>query len=305
MLVSAGRPRGGRGEKYYTGGMQFDGVIFDLDGTLVDTLEDIADAMDRVLAREGAPGHTYEEYRYLIGHGIRNLVTESLPAGLRSEERIARCYERMIDDYGRNSLVKTRPYEGVPELIRELRGEGVPLAIHSNKSDELTQDIVAALLDPADFVAVHGARPDAPLKPDPAVALGIAARFGSPPARVLYLGDSLVDMRTATAAGMTAVGAAWGFRTREELVESGAAYVIDAPLDLLGAPRLTARAGCTASRRRLQRPRQTSAPAPRRSSANAGMSAGCAATTAGPLPWAAGARSTAAPASRAISTPAA
>ena len=80
--------------------MEFDGVIFDLDGTLVDTLEDIADAMDRVLALEGAPGHTYDEYRYLIGHGIRNLVTESLPAELRSDERIARCYERMIEDYG-------------------------------------------------------------------------------------------------------------------------------------------------------------------------------------------------------------
>ena len=213
--------------------MEFDGVIFDLDGTLVDTLEDIGDAMDRVLAREGAPGHTYGEYRYLIGHGIRNLVTEALPAELRSDERVARCYERMIDDYGVNSLVKTRPYEGVPELVRGLRAGGVPLAIHSNKSDALTHDIVAALLDPEDFVAVHGARPDAPLKPDPAVALAIAARFGLPPARVVYLGDSLVDMRTATAAGMLPVGASWGFRTCEELVESGAAVVIDAPLNLL------------------------------------------------------------------------
>ena len=213
--------------------MEFDGVIFDLDGTLVDTLEDIGDAMDRVLAREGAPGHTYGEYRYLIGHGIRNLVTEALPAELRSDERVARCYERMIDDYGANSLVKTRPYEGVPELVRALRAGGVPLAVHSNKSDALTHDIVAALLDPEDFVAVHGARPDAPLKPDPAVALAIAARFGLPPARVVYLGDSLVDMRTATAAGMLPVGASWGFRTCEELVESGAAVVIDAPLDLL------------------------------------------------------------------------
>ena len=213
--------------------MEFDGVIFDLDGTLVDTLEDIGDAMDRVLAREGAPGHTYEEYRYLIGHGIRNLVTQALPAELRSDERVARCYERMLEDYGRNSLVKTRPYEGVPELVRALRAGGVPLAIHSNKADGPTQAIVAALLDPDDFVAIAGARPEAPLKPDPAVALAIAARFGLPPARIVYLGDSLVDMRTATAAGMIPVGACWGFRTREELVEAGAAVVIDAPLDLL------------------------------------------------------------------------
>jgi phosphoglycolate phosphatase len=213
--------------------VEFDGVIFDLDGTLVDTLEDIADAMDRVLALEGAPGHTREEYRYLIGHGIRNLVREALPAELRSDERVTRCHERMLEDYGRNSLVKTRVYEGVPELVRALRADGVPLAIHSNKADVPTQAIVAALLDPSDFVQVSGARPDAPLKPDPAVALAIAARFGLPPARVAYVGDSLVDMRLATAAGMVAVGASWGFRSSRELIESGAGVVIDRPLELL------------------------------------------------------------------------
>jgi phosphoglycolate phosphatase len=213
--------------------MRFDGVIFDLDGTLVDTLEDIADAMDRVLALEGVPGHTYAEYRYLIGHGIRNLVTEALPAKLRSAERIERCYARMLEDYGAHSLVKTRTYEGVPELVRALRADGVSLAVHSNKADAPTQAIVAALLDAGDFAAVVGARPEAPLKPDPAVALDIAARIGLSPARMVYLGDSLVDMRTGVAAGMTPVGAAWGFRTPEELTGSGAAVVIDAPLDLL------------------------------------------------------------------------
>lgn len=214
--------------------LSFDGVIFDLDGTLVDTLEDIGDAMDRVLALEGAPGHSYDEYRYLIGHGIRNLVTQSLPPQLRDEERVARCYERMIADYGEHSLVKTRVYDGVPELVRALRADGLPLAVHSNKADAPTQAIVAALLDPADFVMVAGARPDAPLKPDPAVALAIAARFGLPPERVVYLGDSLVDMRTGTAAGMLTVGASWGFRTPDELLDSGARVVIDHPLELLG-----------------------------------------------------------------------
>jgi phosphoglycolate phosphatase len=216
--------------------VSFEGVIFDLDGTLVDTLQDIADAMNRVLAHEGAPAHSYDQYRYLIGHGIRNLVTQALPEELRAEERIERCYERMLADYGDNSLVKTRAYEGVPELVRALRADGVQLAVHSNKADGPTQAIVAALLDPGDFVVVAGARPDAPLKPDPAVALRIATRFGLPPARVVYLGDSLVDMRTGTAAGMIPVGAGWGFRTPEELMESGARAVIDAPLDLLSLP---------------------------------------------------------------------
>ena len=140
----------------------------------MDTLEDIADAMNRVLALEGAPGHGYDEYRYLIGHGIRNLVTQALPAELRSDERVDRCFARMLEDYGAHSLVKTRAYEGVPELVRALRADGAPLAIHSNKADAPTQAIVAALLDPDDFVVVAGARPDAPLKPDPAVALEIA-----------------------------------------------------------------------------------------------------------------------------------
>ena len=225
---------GGDGER--AGGVVagFDGVIFDLDGTLVDTLEDIADAMDRVLALEGAPGHDYDEYRYLIGRGIRNLVTEALPAELRSAERVERCHARMLEDYSANLLVKTRVYEGVPELVRALRADDVPLAVHSNKADAPTQAIVTALLDPDAFVVVAGARPEAPLKPDPAVALEIARRFGLPAGRVVYLGDSLVDMRTATAAGMIAVGAAWGFRAPGELVENGARIVIDAPLDLLG-----------------------------------------------------------------------
>ncbi len=213
--------------------MEFDGVIFDLDGTLVDTLEDIADAMNRVLAQEGAAGHGYDDYRYLIGHGIRNLVKEALPAELRGTERIERCYERMLEEYGAHLVVKTRAYEGVPELVRALRAAGVPLAVHSNKADAPTQAIVAALLDPGDFVVIAGARPNVPLKPDPTVALDIGVRLGLPPARVAYVGDSLVDMRTATAAGMVAVGAAWGFRTAEELMASGARAVIAAPDELL------------------------------------------------------------------------
>jgi phosphoglycolate phosphatase len=219
--------------------MEFYGVIFDLDGTLVDTLEDIADAMDRVLALEGAPGHTYEEYRYLIGHGIRNLVTEALPPDRRDPATVQRCYALMIADYSEHALVKTRLYPGVPELVRDLRVADVPLAVHSNKADAPTQAIVAALLDPADFVVIAGARSHVPLKPDPAVALDIAARFALPPARVAYVGDSSVDMRTGAAAGMVPIGAAWGFRTREELVESGAWAVVEHPAELIGLGRLS------------------------------------------------------------------
>jgi len=213
--------------------MLFDGVIFDLDGTLVDTLEDLADAMNRVLSGERAPGHSHATYRLLIGKGIRNLVGQALPAEKRSAETIAGCYERMIADYGENFLVKTRRYDGAAELVSGLRAAGVKLAVFSNKSHHLTRRIVESLFDPGDFDLVMGAQPGVPLKPDPTVALAISARLGIAPGRIVFLGDSGLDMLTATAAGMIAVGAAWGFRTKDELVENGASLVLDHPLELL------------------------------------------------------------------------
>lgn len=213
--------------------LKYDGVIFDLDGTLVDTLKDLADAMNRVLSGEQAPVHSYATYRLLIGKGIRNLVGQALPPEKRSDETIARCYERMIADYGENCLVKTRQYDGVAELVSGLRTAGATLAVFSNKSDELTRRIVESLFGPGDFDVVMGARPGLPLKPDPTVALLISARLGVAPGRIVFLGDSGIDMLTATAAGMIAVGAAWGFRTKDELVENGARVVLDHPLELL------------------------------------------------------------------------
>jgi len=213
--------------------VKFDAVIFDLDGTLVDTLEDLADAMNRVLSGEQAPVHSYVTYKLLIGKGMRNLVGQALPPEKRSDETIARCYEAMIVDYGEHCLVKTRQYDGVPELVSGLRAAGAKLAVFSNKSDELTRRIVGSLFGPGDFDVVLGAQPGLPLKPDPTVALLISARLGVAPRRIVFLGDSGTDMLTATTAGMIAVGAAWGFRTKDELVENGARAVLDHPLELL------------------------------------------------------------------------
>jgi phosphoglycolate phosphatase len=217
--------------------MDYDGVIFDLDGTLVDTLEDLADAMNRVLSGEQAPVHSYATYKLLIGKGIRNLVGEALPPEKRSDETVARCYERMIADYGEHCLVKTRPYDGVAELVGGLRAAGVKLAVFSNKSDELTRRIVASLFGPGDFDVVMGAQSGMPLKPDPTAALLISDRLGVAPGRMVFLGDSGIDMLTAGAAGMIAVGAVWGFRTKDELVGHGAVVLLDHPLDLLGLRR--------------------------------------------------------------------
>jgi phosphoglycolate phosphatase len=213
--------------------LEYDGVICDLDGTLVDTLEDLADAMNRVLGGEQAPVHSYATYRLLVGKGIRDLVGQALPPDRRSDETIARCYERMSADYGEHCLVKTRRYDGVAELVSGLRAAGAKLAVFSNKADELTRRIVTSLFGPGDFDVLMGAQPGLPLKPDPTVALLISARLGVAPSRLVFLGDSGIDMLTATAAGMVAVGAAWGFRTKHELVEHGASVVLDHALELL------------------------------------------------------------------------
>jgi phosphoglycolate phosphatase len=213
--------------------MIFDAVIFDLDGTLADTLEDIADAMNRVLKRHGHPTHGYADYRRMIGRGLGNLVAETLPPGARDEPTVAANLEQMVAEYGRHCLVKTRLYHGVAELLAALRRAGVPLAVCSNKAEELTRRIVGALTPLGTFKVVVGARAGVPLKPDPRAVLGIAERLGVPPARIAYLGDSGVDMRTAGNAGMIAVGVSWGFRSRDELVENGASLVLDHPMGLL------------------------------------------------------------------------
>jgi phosphoglycolate phosphatase len=213
--------------------VRFEAVIFDLDGTLADTLEDIADAMNRVLRREGLPGYDYAAYRYLIGKGMRNLVTQALPADDRTDETIERCLAELLADYAQRYLVKTRLYDGVAELLTGLRGAGIRLAVLSNKVDEFTRGIVDGLTHPGTFDVVMGARPGVPLKPDPSAALLVGAELGTPPEAIAYLGDSGVDMRTALAAGMLPVGASWGFRTKDELVENGARAVLDQPLDLL------------------------------------------------------------------------
>ncbi len=208
-------------------------MIFDLDGTLADTLEDIADAMNRVLRRERRVGHDYAAYRYLVGKGMRNLVTQALPADDRTDETIERCLVELLADYSEHVLDKTRLYDGVAELLAGLRGAGVRLAVLSNKVDGLTRRIVAGLTEPGTFAVVVGAQPDLPLKPDPTAALLVSANLGTPPEAIAYVGDSGVDMRTATAAGMLPVGASWGFRTKDELVENGARAVLDQPLELL------------------------------------------------------------------------
>jgi phosphoglycolate phosphatase len=214
--------------------MTYQAVLFDLDGTLLDTLADLGNAMNRVLAGRGFPTHPLDAYRYFVGEGARILVTRALPADRRDEATIESCLAAFAADYDQNWQVETQPYPGVAELLDALIARGLKLAVLSNKPHEFTVRCVSQLLPHWTFDAVLGQREGVPRKPDPAGAFEIAAQLKIPPANFLYLGDTFVDMETARAAGMFPVGVLWGFRPAEELQESGAQALIARPGELVG-----------------------------------------------------------------------
>lgn len=213
--------------------MKFKAVLFDLDGTLIDTIDDIGNAVNRVLLKKGFKKHTISAYRQFIGDGAKTLITRALPEEHRNENLISACQKEFVEDYSRNIVVKTRPYDGIPEMLDVLKAKGLKLAVLSNKPDSLTKKCVSTILLKWDFDVVLGQRDSVPLKPDPHSALGIAEKLAIPPAYFLYLGDTAVDMKTAVSAGMFPVGALWGLRTLRELKESGARAIIDEPLKIL------------------------------------------------------------------------
>jgi phosphoglycolate phosphatase len=208
-------------------------VIFDLDGTLADTIDDIAGAVNRTLSRRNLREHDPESYKLMVGEGFRNLITRALPGELRTEDYIESTRAEAAADYAGRCLERTRAYPGVSELLAALSARGVRAAILSNKPDALTRKCADGLFPNFSFAFVRGETPEFPRKPDPASALDICARLGVAPADALYLGDSGVDMRTAKAAGLTALGALWGFRSEAELREGGADALLASPLDLL------------------------------------------------------------------------
>ncbi|MDR0427892.1 MAG: HAD family hydrolase [Dysgonamonadaceae bacterium] len=211
----------------------FSGVIFDLDGTLVDSLPDIADAMNRTLRYFGYPVYSYEEYKYMVGSGLKNLVYKALPEDKKGDRYINETLLLMMREYGKSYADKTVLYEGIPELLDALTLKGCKLSVLSNKADSLTQKIVSALFTGRKFEVILGASERFPRKPAPDAALFIAERMNIPPGNILYTGDTNIDMQTANAAGMYAVGVSWGFRKREELEESGAETIINHPMDLM------------------------------------------------------------------------
>jgi phosphoglycolate phosphatase len=213
--------------------MKFEAAIFDLDGTLLDTLEDIADSANFVLSQFGFPQHDLETYKYFVGEGIEKLVRRALPIEKNEENFIGQCITLMREEYSKRWTNKTRLYPEISEILDTLTSRKIKMAILSNKPDDFTKKMVAKFLLKWQFSIIQGEKPFVPKKPDPSAALGIAKKLKLPPRTFLFLGDSEIDMRTALAAGMYPIGVLWGFRTAEELIASGAKALIKNSADLI------------------------------------------------------------------------
>jgi phosphoglycolate phosphatase len=212
--------------------MKYPAVIFDLDGTLLDTLDDIAFSMNAALREAGVPEHKPAEYRRLVGQGLDTLAYLSLPLERRDHRTVTQCVAAMRKVYAGRWNHSTRPYAGIPELLASLKKMGIRCAVCSNKAHDFTVKIVAWFFGDGVFETVLGGGKFPP-KPDPGGALHIAAAMGIAARDIVYVGDSDVDMKTAVNAGMFPAGAAWGFRSREELLENGAKIIADTPEEII------------------------------------------------------------------------
>lgn len=213
--------------------MKYEAVLFDLDGTLLDTLKDIADSVNRALDRLGFPRHELEAYKYFVGDGRDDLAIRALPEEHRDGITLNKIIEYINEEYSESWNNNTQPYPGIPEMLHALTNRNIKMAILTNKPQSSTDEMVYQLLPQWHFELIVGSGPSLPKKPDPTAALRIAEQMEIPPARFLYLGDSDVDMKTAIAADMYSVGALWGFRTADELLANGAKKLIQNPVELL------------------------------------------------------------------------
>lgn len=204
-------------------------VVFDLDGTLTNTLEDIANAMNRALRMFGLPEWETDEYRYLVGNGVRILARRAVRDRQELAEEVGAEYQKWYETHNQE---KTGPYDGIPELLRELNARDIPVCVLSNKPDPDTKNVIAHYFPDIRFAKVLG-QTELPIKPDPAGAIAIAKEIGISPDHFMYLGDTAVDMKCAVNAGMHPIGVLWGFRTAEELKENGAEHLISAPMELI------------------------------------------------------------------------
>lgn len=206
-------------------------IIFDLDGTLLNTLSDLADSMNESLSSLGYPTHETEKYRYFVGNGVKELARGVLPEGEKTKENIERLLEVYHVVYKKNQFNKTAPYKGIEAAVAALKEKGFKVWILSNKPDPNTKEIAAYYFNGI-FDGVMGQSERFPRKPDPAAALHILKVTETAPENAFFVGDSSTDMKTGKAAGVTAVGVTWGFRDEPELLSNGADIIARDPSEL-------------------------------------------------------------------------
>ena len=203
-------------------------VIFDLDGTLLNTIDDLADAGNWVCRNHGWPTHTVEEYKHFVGNGMTKLAGRFAPEDWRTPERVQMILDEFMPYYDAHKADKTAPYAGMPQTLARMKAAGVSMAVLSNKADQMAGPVVERYY-PGVFPVVQGALPDLPTKPDPTLLHRLMERMGAAAGDTLFVGDSNVDIRTAKNGGLTSCGVLWGFRTRQELEAEGADYIVSDP----------------------------------------------------------------------------
>ncbi len=211
--------------------MKYKAILFDLDGTLINSLEDLADSANEALEKHGFKTHPTESYKKFVGNGVRNLIKNAAPDGI-DDTTVEKLLEDYHTIYNKNYVNKTKAYEGIPEMLDKLKKAGIKMGVCSNKPHKPTNEIVEKLLGYEYFQVVFGEREGIPRKPDPTSLIEAAQRLGVAPEQTIYVGDSGGDMESANRAKMLAAGVLWGFREEAELLACGGKILLTSPLEL-------------------------------------------------------------------------
>ncbi len=207
-------------------------AIFDLDGTLLNSIDDLGHAANYALEKNGYPTHSIASYPFFVGNGVRRLIERVLPEDARTVNIVDRLLVHFKEYYNEHNTDFTVPYQGIPELLNKLSAHGVAIAVASNKYQQATEKLINHYFPNISFVAVEGQKDNVPVKPDPSIVFEILSKAKMPKADTIYIGDSGVDMETARRACVDSVGVTWGFRPEKELIESHADNIVNSPSEI-------------------------------------------------------------------------